>query len=478
MAEFRLETGFPFEKGHRRPTLSSKAKHACVILMLVAFVLGTILLNIYRWIPQAGICGQIIEFVSLIVGISPFFSVPVAIFNCIALILYNPFHQNAVSQPASVSIPFICFRIVTRGNIPGFVIKNAAYNRDLCLKFGLQRFVIEIVSDKAINCQEKDMIREIVVPKSYRTGNGSLYKARALNYCLEKHVNTYAGNDWIVHLDEETLLTEASLSGILHFTTEGSGDIGQGPINYASGQIIHNWVTTLADSMRLAIDYSLFRFQFAFLQRPVFGFKGSYIVIRNKVEMEVGLDNGPDGSIAEDCFFALKAWSSGYKFGFITGEMNEMSPFTLKDYILQRRRWFVGQVYCVLSKEIPVVNKLGISLSLLCCVLMPISLSNILFDIACPVQKPMLYCYLNGLIGGTFAFLYCFGTCISCAKRNWSGLRLIIVSICCIFIIPIAAAMESIAIYWGLFTIKSKEFFIVQKDFPNANERRGHVKVV
>ena len=38
--------------------------------------------------------------------------------------------------------------------------------------------------------------------------------------------------------------------------------------------------------------------------------------------------------------FALVAWSRGYKFNFVEGEMWEKSPFTLGDYIKQRKRWF------------------------------------------------------------------------------------------------------------------------------------------
>ncbi|XP_045167222.2 beta-1,4-mannosyltransferase egh-like [Mercenaria mercenaria] len=319
-----------------RQRLDSTVKHACVILTLAAFILAVTHMNIHRLAPESEIYGPGIKSVFSIIALAPYLSIPLAILNCMGLLFYNPFLKKKV-HPQKSFAPSICFRIVTRGDTPEFVIQNATYNRDLCLAFGLKHFIVEIVSDKPLNCQEKNRIREIVVPKSYRTKNGSLYKARALNYCLESHVNLLARTDWIVHLDEETLLTEASLSGILHFVTEGKGDIGQGPISYANGKKIENWITTLADSLRLSIDYALFRFQLAFLHRPVFGFKGSYIVIRNKVEMEVGLDNGPDG---------------------------------------------------------------------------------------------------------------------------------------------IAATMETIAVYWGLFTLKSNEFFVVQKESPTASKRESHIKVV
>lgn len=450
-----------------------------VVLTLAAFITGVTFTNIYRNVDVMKDYGSETKCILFVIGFIPYLSLPVTLFSCFGLILYNPYRKHTFlpGQMLLSDIPFLCFRIVTRGDMPEFVKKNAIYNRNLCLSFGFEDFVVEIVSDKPVQCTETNKIREIVVPKSYTTKNNSMFKARALNYCLENHVNELAGNDWIVHLDEETLLTKDSISGILHFIKEGNADIGQGPISYANGKVIKNWITTLADSVRLSLDYGLFRFQFAFLNIPLYGFKGSYIVIRNNVEVDIGLDNGPDGSIAEDCYFALKAWSKGYKFGFITGEMHEKSPFTLMDFIRQRRRWFVGQTFTVLSEEIPIIYKLGILSSITSCMLMPLSLSNIYIDIFYPLERPIVCCILNGLVGGTFSFLYSFGVFVSTSERNWSYLRRIFVSIfCCILIVPFAAAMESVAAYWGLLTLNSNDFFIVQKEVPKRSRLVGPTK--
>ena len=59
----------------------------------------------------------------------------------------------------------------------------------------------------------------ISVPDSYTSTNGTLNKARALQYCLEDGVNTLTDSDWIVHLDEETRLTTDSIKGVLNFVT-------------------------------------------------------------------------------------------------------------------------------------------------------------------------------------------------------------------------------------------------------------------
>ena len=47
-------------------------------------------------------------------------------------------------------------------------------------------------------------------------------------------VNILKDSDWIVHLDEETILTEGSVKGILNFISEGKHQFGQGVITYVN----------------------------------------------------------------------------------------------------------------------------------------------------------------------------------------------------------------------------------------------------
>lgn len=73
-----------------------------------------------------------------------------------------------------------------------------------------------------------------MVPSTYRTKTGALNKSRALQYCLEDETNFLDDDDWIIHLDEETQLTDDSVRGILNFMSEGNCEFGQGLITYAS----------------------------------------------------------------------------------------------------------------------------------------------------------------------------------------------------------------------------------------------------
>ena len=193
-------------------------------------------------------------------------------------------------------------------------------NIDVFSRIRLDNYIIEFVTDMAVNLPKSPRLREIIVPTRYQSKNHTLYKARALNYCLEPGINMLADNDWIVHLDEETLVTEASVIGIVNFINERKYSFCQGLITYANEEII-SWITTIADLVRVGMDYGMIRFSLKYFHRPIFSWKGSFIVSNAGIERQITYDFGLEGSIAEDCFFALTAWKEGHKFGFVEGEM-------------------------------------------------------------------------------------------------------------------------------------------------------------
>ncbi|KAK3577875.1 hypothetical protein CHS0354_021845 [Potamilus streckersoni] len=268
--------------------------------------------------------------------------------NIASLFCTNLWPDPPKFEIQKADIPFICFRVVTRGLYRNLVVDSLRKNIDTCHRTGIEKFKFEVVTDTALNLNASLFVREIVVPKEYVSKNKSLHKARALHYCLEKEINILSDDDWIVHLDEETIITEGSVVGLANFATKELGSLGQGVITYANESVV-NWWTTLADSVRVAIDSGLMKFCFQKLHRPLYGLKGSFIIVKSPVENALGFDFGPRGSIAEDLYFALEAWKNGYKFNFVEGEMWEKSPFTVADYIRQRKRWFVGRMFTLLS---------------------------------------------------------------------------------------------------------------------------------
>ena len=149
------------------------------------------------------------------------------------------------------------------------MVRNNVYrNINICHDAGLTNYFIEVVTDKAVSIVENEFTREVVVPPSYATRSGAMFKARALQYALEDEVciylnssiiscnsiisktcfmqvNTLKDTDWIVHLDEETILTEGSVKGIVNFICEGQHQFGQGVITY-----VNDGVTIETDGLR------------------------------------------------------------------------------------------------------------------------------------------------------------------------------------------------------------------------------------
>ena len=74
----------------------------------------------------------------------------------------------------------------------------------------------------------------------------------------------------------------------MNFLADGRHDFGQGLITYASNppsfgsvaKSVQNRICTVADSFRVADDMGKIRGQFKLFHKPIFGWKGSYVVTR------------------------------------------------------------------------------------------------------------------------------------------------------------------------------------------------------
>lgn len=392
-----------------------------------------------------------------------FLPFPQVLLNFIGLTFYNVFPGKVMLKSSTLLTPLICIRIVTRGDFPQLVRENVARNMARCIEAGLDNFVIEVVTDKPIGLPSHRRIREIVVPTDYTTKTGSLYKARALQYCLEDRVNILADNDWVVHLDEETLLTKNSIRGILNFVLDGKYEFGQGLITYANEKVV-NWITTLADTIRVADDMGKLRAQFNIFHKPVLSWKGSFIVAQVGAERNVSFEGGVNGSIAEDCYFAMRAYMEGYSFSFVDGEMWEKSPFSIWDFIQQRKRWIQGISLVVHAPEIPLRYKFWIGVSLYAWISMPLSCSNLILGALFPIPTPFFLDLLCSFIGAVNIYMYLFGVIKSFSLYKFGVFRFIGCLFASVCIIPFTIMLENTAVILALFSNK-KKFYIVKKEF-------------
>lgn len=401
-------------------------------------------------------------------------ALPQCICNSLGLVLFNNFKDKVFPKISPEKAPFICFRVVTKGDYPNLVKGNTEENINTCREVGLNgNFIFEVVTDKAIGLRQTTFIRETVVPDNYRTKSGARFKSRALQYCLEDGINYLQDNNWIVHLDEETILSKNSVIGVLNFCEDGKSHFGQGVIIYARGKIV-NWFATLADLFRVSDDFGKLRYQLQILHRPLFGWKGSFVVAKAGAERKVTFDHGPEGSIAEDCFFSMMAYKDGYSFDFIEGEMYEKSPFTLNDFVKQRMRWLNGITLTVHSRLIPMRYKIFLATSCYAWYMMPLTTTNIFITPLFPLPNFFLIDIPLAFIGAVSTYMYIFGALKSFSNRCRNNL-------CCMFsfallallIIPFNVVVESCAAIGALLD-KKNNFHIVCKEFTATNKMRNH----
>ncbi len=397
---------------------------------------------------------------------------PYAFLNFYSYLRYPVFRRHTPPPITGSLRGRLYFRIVTRGTNPNLVantVRCARHVLEATLSPDVWR--IEVITDNPLPLDSPDgQVRVIVVPEDYQPPRGAKYKARALHYTLgASHARPY---DWIVHLDEETCFDEETVRGMYAFAREeeraiaqGTQDfpaIGQGVILYGNRGIV-NWLTTLADSIRVGDDYGRFRLQYEH-GKAYFGMHGSYIVIHNSVERLIGFDHGPAGHITEDAYFALLAQSAGIRFKFVEGFMYERSPFSLSDFAKQRQRWFGGLWLCVLSPGIRLSEKIVLGTFMLLWTVSWLCILMVFVNLAYPTGTPVWLAMSGGVSFAYYVTLYMIGY-LRTFGYEWRRSKAVFLLrlIAQIALIPVFSIMEAAGVFYGLFS-PPKEFYIVQKE--------------
>jgi len=202
------------------------------------------------------------------------------------------------------------------------------------------------------------LIRLVVVPKNYRTRNGTKFKARANHFAHELRIYEREdyGDVWVLHMDDDTGVGPDTAVAMARFIEEqfaagaDAKHMAQGILTYPR-EYARNRLTWLADSVRPADDVARFSAMTGG-GTPRAGLHGELLLVRASVEAEIGWDFGPR-SIVEDAQFALifcrlfkgkSAWFGGRCYG--------ASPATIRDFIRQRERWCWGLSGLVFNRSV------------------------------------------------------------------------------------------------------------------------------
>jgi egghead protein (zeste-white 4 protein) len=391
---------------------------------------------------------------------------PYAVVNYFSFIRYPVYQKPRLPAAAKRLGCRLYFRIVTRGLNPNLVAETVRQAR--CVLEGVlanDQWRIEVVTDHPLTVATADgQVQSLLVPSNYRPPAGALYKARALHYALG--ASQANDEDWIIHLDEETGFDEATVRAISHFVAEEGEQpathrrVGQGVVLYGRTRIV-NWLTTLADSLRVGDDYGRFRLQFEY-GKAYFGMHGSFIVINNAVARSVGFDHGAVGSITEDAYLALLLQARGYQFKFIHAFMYERSPFSIADFIRQRRRWFGGLWLCVLTPTLPLRDRLILGTFMLMWSTCWLSITMVYVNLFIPTGTPVWLGIIGGLSFSYYVLLYLvgyFATFYGQLPRQEFAWHLVEQ----VALIPFFSMMEGAGALYGL-ALPPKDFYIVQKE--------------
>ncbi|MFZ8801297.1 MAG: hypothetical protein ACO2ON_03950, partial [Candidatus Nanopusillus sp.] len=122
----------------------------------------------------------------------------------------------------------VIFQITTRGfNVDA--LKRSVESIKYWAPKYIKNYEIWIVTEPDANLEIDNIknVKIIKVPYDFSTKNGAKYKARALEYAKELRKDYDHENTWIYFLDEESIVGEDTILGIIDFIENKRGEIGQ-----------------------------------------------------------------------------------------------------------------------------------------------------------------------------------------------------------------------------------------------------------
>lgn len=256
---------------------------------------------------------------------------------------------------------------------------------------------IDIVVEERCDARDKIVLLEnphvriVTVPTSYRTRNGTQFKARANHYAHElRLLQAEATEDvWVLHMDDDTAVGEDTAESLAAFiaaqhSAQRRLHLAQGVLSYPREYAAHR-LTWLADAVRPGCDISLFAASTG-LGTPRTGLHGELLLVRASIEASIGWDFGPR-SIVEDAEFALH-FCDRYpgRSGWISGRSYGASPASADDLLRQRERWVWGLLELVTKASIPLRQRL-------------VLLHNVVVWTFGPFQHPALILLVGAIVG-------------------------------------------------------------------------------
>ncbi|MDE2106346.1 MAG: glycosyltransferase family 2 protein [Patescibacteria group bacterium] len=383
--------------------------------------------------------------------------------NCIGLLFGSPWHDEQKAKRDWLGWPShkkLIVTYVSRGENQ-IALERAIASTKLILEDLRVQYWIEAVTDKPV---EVGADTHYVVPEDYQTPNGAKYKARALHYASQ--LRKADRNSFVLHMDEESIITEQVIHGIHKFIHSSPSllRIGQGEIKYNAHNYGKNILITAIDAIRTGDDLGRFRTQYKVFKKPLFGMHGSFFVVPSLLERKVGFDLGGKGSITEDAYFALICADRGVRFEWVEGFIREQSPFTLLELLKQRRRWITGLRLLMWDKTISLRQRLilGVNMTLWRAAWIGpvVTLWNVISGgSSIPIWAQVLSAFLSAMV----VVVYMIGAYRNVTDIDLPTWKQITIWLASGILVPIACAVEGIAVLYSIVQ-PVKVFEVVEKN--------------
>ncbi len=183
----------------------------------------------------------------------------------------------------------------------------------------------------------------ITVPRDFVAV--SQYKARALEYSriVRKKLGLVSPTRKMCFLDDDVEPTRGYLAAGLASDYDLCQGITAPRLQYGKVSPGH-WFLSHLDDMRFLACLVYCSFTQGVIKHPVYA-HGEGMVVATQAEQVVGWNYRIYAS--EDLVFGQNAVRLGFKWGFFHEYIQLTSPWTMMDYIKQRRRWLWGNIHAI-----------------------------------------------------------------------------------------------------------------------------------
>jgi hypothetical protein len=335
----------------------------------------------------------------------------------------------------------------------------------------------ELINKKFLSSVLK--VEAILMPSNYQTPNNTQLKARGMHYAVElrrKGWNKSRRKTFIVHYDEESVMTPTELRKLFDRLSSTSKQILEGPIYYP---LEYMQASPLCRAMEANRPIGCYECRHVMESGMPLHLHGSNLVIEESLENEIGWDIGLlDGQafISEDYVFGMNAfikYGSGV-FGWHGCVMLEQPPFSVRSAFKQRYRWIFGVLQGLAMaknisdyKDLPLKTKLKINLGTryrittfalgsvvggLSFMAMPLyvlhSLNYLIHHTGKPLPLPMsLLLFLVGAMWLGSIFVGCWYNIMNTRLDRWDQISQVASTI---IVAPLAGFIESSAAFWAV----------------------------